>query len=96
MLREAYQAGARAAIKEAQEKGLLGKITEFAEDNPSIAKGFFGEPLLGAVKTVQQVDPEAEQLQKIITQRLATPAPSSQEPETTTNVSNASGRTAPE
>lgn len=96
MLREAYQAGARAAIKKAQAEGLLGKLTEFAEDNPSIAKGFFGEPLLGAMKTVQHVDPGAEQLQGLIARRLAAPVPSSQEPETTTNASNASGRTVPE
>lgn len=94
MLRKAYQRGIRAAIKEAQDQGILGKITEFAEDNPSIAKGFFGEPLLGAMKTVQQVDPEAEQLRKIVTQRLASPKLSTQAPETTTNVSNVSDRTA--
>jgi hypothetical protein len=94
MLRKAYQRGIRTAIKEAQDAGILGKITEWADENPSVAAGLFSRPLLNAMQTVQQVDPGAEQLQGLIAQRLAAPAASAPAPVPTTADSRVSGRIA--
>jgi len=73
MLKEAYQNGVHAAIKEAQDQGLLGKVTTWADKNPSIAAGLFSRPLLNAMQTMQEIDPEAEQLRHLLTVRPEAP-----------------------
>lgn len=65
MLKKAYQLGVRAAIKQAQDEGLLGKITDWAEDHPSVAAGLFGRPALKTIQTVQEVDPEGTRLREV-------------------------------
>lgn len=78
MLKKAYAQGVRAAIKHAQENGLLGKITAWAEDNPSIAAGVFGQPALKTMKTVQEVDPEAARIREVAAETLSGSSPSQQ------------------
>jgi hypothetical protein len=65
MLKEAYLHGFQTAIKQAQENGLLGKITGWAEDNPSMAAGLLGRPALETMQAVQEVDPEAARLRSV-------------------------------
>jgi len=76
MLKHAYQRGVVAAIKQAQEEGLLGKITSWADENPSLAAGFFGRPALKTMQTVQKVDPEASRLRAVAQETLNSQQPS--------------------
>lgn len=76
MLKTAYTQGARAAIKHAQENGLLGKITDWAEDNPSIAAGVFGRPALKTMQTVQEIDPEGARMREAAREALGGGQPS--------------------
>jgi len=78
MTKQAYRQGVLAAVKEAQEQGLLGQFSSWAQSNPNIAQGILGQPINQTLQLIQAVDPEAAYLQKYLRSKLTPGAPSPQ------------------